>query len=121
MEQDDVRVQRRKIEKDTATSEIALALGRLEADRRDPDHWERVCLFDALRSVFAGCYGLATSYARSALLPPSTRSSENLPNDPIYQRCDLALLFRALDEAMKEPVRRFPHLGPIEIADGPIG
>ena len=33
--------------------------------------------------------------------------------EPLLDRCDLALLKCALEEAEQEPVRRFPSLGPV--------
>ena len=38
-----------------------------------------------------------------------------LPADPVYERFNLALFERALNEAWAEPARRFPHFGRIEV------
>ena len=108
----------RKVERDTAIAEIATVLDRLEAERRDPDHWERICLVRALSAVFAGCYSLATAEARLAGTPPDQRSpSADRLTDPILSRCDLSLLTRALHAVMQEPLREFPHLGPVVIVN----
>jgi hypothetical protein len=37
-----------------------------------------------------------------------------LPSEPIYERFDLALFERALNEAWVEPARRFPYFRRIE-------
>jgi hypothetical protein len=116
MDRDDTHMRRRKADKDGATAEIASALNRLTDERREPDGWERVYLVDALSSVFRGCYGLAITEVRLAMISPSERSpSAHLPYDPVFDRYDLTVLSKALRAAMAEPVQRFPHLGPIEL------
>jgi hypothetical protein len=115
---DEMHMNNRTIERDTACAEIGLALNRLSDERRNPDLWERVCLVRALGEVFSGCYGLAITDARLALIPPKERSpTAKLPIDPFIERCDLPLLMKAWRAAMVEPVRQFPHLGPI-VVDG---
>jgi hypothetical protein len=111
---DEMHMQRRGNEKDAAIAKIARVLNELGEQRRNPDHWERVCLVRALSEVFSGCYSLALTDAHHALTPLDERSPfAKLPNDPLFDRCDLGLLWRALHEAKGEPVREFPHLGPI--------
>jgi len=109
-------LQARKIEKDTATEEIAVALNRFTDARQNPDVWERMCLVRAVSEVFSGRYSLAITDARLALTPLNERSPlAKLPNDPSFERCDLELLRRELRAAIAEPVREFPHFGPIAI------
>ena len=85
-----------------------------EHEHRNPDAWERVCLAQALLAFFSGCYELATSEARLALTTPDQRSpTTNLPNDPIFSRCDLPLLMQELRKAKTEPVKQFPHFAAI--------
>jgi hypothetical protein len=116
---DELHMQQRKIEKDTATDEIAVTLNRLMGEQREPDPWERVCLVRALSEVFSGCYSLAMTDARLALTPPDQQTPfTSLAVDPFFDRCDLQLLSRALRAAVVEPVRPFPHLGPVELTDG---
>ena len=116
MSQDDPEIQRRKAEKDMATAEIASALSRMMEEHRNPDHWERIYLAYALRSVFAGCYSLAITEARLAMTPPNKRSSTpNLPSDPIFAQCDLPFLLKAMHEAIGARVLLYPHLGPITL------
>jgi len=116
---DELHLQQRKIEKDTATDEIAVTLNRLMGEQREPDPWERVCLVRALSEVFSGCYSLAMTDARLALTPPDQQTPlATLAVDPFFDRCDLQLLSRVLRAAIVEPVQRFPHLGPVELTDG---
>lgn len=117
MTPDELLMNRRKIEKETATAEIAMVINRLMEERREPDHWEWVCLVRALEEVFSGCYGLAITNARFALTPPEERSPlAKLPVDPFLDRCDLQLLSRVLRQAVAEPVQEFPHFGPIVVS-----
>jgi hypothetical protein len=83
----ELHMQERKVEKDTATAEIAVVLNRLTEERRKPDYWERICLVRALSEVFSGCYSLAITDARIALTPPDARSPfAKLPTDPLFDR-----------------------------------
>jgi len=55
-----------------------------------------------------------------ALVPAEERSANpNLPDDPFYKRCDLALLRAALREAEAEPVRDTPAFGPVVFENPP--
>jgi hypothetical protein len=48
------------------------------------------------------------------MVPAEERSAHlNPPSDPFFDRCDLALLKAALLEAEAEPVRDWPHFGPV--------
>lgn len=114
MNRQDVHMQEREEARNVALADIAAALQVMEHERRNPDAWERVCLVQALIAIFSGCYELATSEARLALISPDQRSpTTNLPNDPIFSRCDLPLLMQAWLAAKSEPVKQFPHFGPI--------
>ncbi len=114
MDQQDAHTRAREEQKSTALAEIAVALHALDQERRNPDEWERVYLGYALAAVFSGCYGLATTEARlSQTLPAGRSSNPGLPKDPIFNQFDLPLLWRAWNEAKAEPVRQFPHLGPV--------
>jgi hypothetical protein len=116
MSDERIHMQSREAEKSTAVAEICFVLDHLVEQRRNPDHWERVCLARAVGALFSGCYSLATVEARITMIPPNQRSPfANLPTDEFFDWCDLPLLRRALNEAIAEPVRQFPHLGPIEI------
>jgi hypothetical protein len=104
----------RKDEKDRASADIAAAI---EAERREPDNWERMCLVQAIVHVFAGAYRLALSNAELARTPVDQRSPLcSPPSEPSFDHCSLALLKRALVEAEAEPVRKFPSFGPIEFS-----
>jgi hypothetical protein len=107
-------MQRREGDKANAVADIGLALHVIDQQRRNPDTWERVYLVHALSSTFAGCYGLASTEAQLAMTPPDQRGAMPASStDPIFDRCDLPLLMKALRAAQEEPVREFPHLGPI--------
>ena len=112
----DEHMQRRQAEKDEAVADVWAVIAALEADRRQPDTWERVCLSRALATLFSGCYSLPMVEARMALTPPEERSpTASLSVDPIIARMDVVLARKALTLAQDEPLRRFPHLGPVEI------
>ena len=111
---DTAHMQRRQMEKDAATADIAAFLNQLMDERRQPYLWERVHLVYALSSCFRGCYGLARTACHGASTPVSQRDpNPRLPNDPIFEKADLTLLQQALQAAINEPVQEFPHLGPI--------
>jgi hypothetical protein len=107
-------MQEREAEKSAALADITVVLNQLEAERRNPDHWERVHLVSAFAAVFSGCYGLAAVEAHLALTAPDERSPMALlPNDDIYHQCDLPLFTRILQAAHTEPAAQFPHFGPV--------
>ena len=104
---------RREALKSDAVAAIEEALSTIEKSR-EPDLWERVFLVEAISSIFRGAYGLARVNAAIAMTPPQDRVHlPGLPSDPIYDRCTVELIRKALDEAKAEPVRLFPHFGPI--------
>ncbi len=107
-------IQKRTAEKDHATAEIAAVIAALEAEMRQPDLWERMCLVQAITQIFMGAYRLASSNAELARTPIEQRSSLTAaPEEPLLERCNLDLIKLALVEAEEEPVRRFPSFGPI--------
>jgi len=84
-------------------------------NHRDLDQWERVHLALGLAAVLSGCYGIGAVEAALALTPEIERMPKvKLPSDPIYERFDLALFERALNEVWVEPARRFPYFRRIE-------
>ena len=115
MEQPKERMQQREAEKADALVSIDAAIATFDALRRNPDQWERVHLVRALVSVFSGRYGIALTAARLAVTPPTQRVEALLPHDPTVDQCDLPMLVQLTKAARAEPVRRFPHLGPIEV------
>jgi hypothetical protein len=107
----------RKDEKDHASADIAAAIAAIEEEGREPDNWERMCLVQAIASIFSGAYRLARSNAELARTPADQRSPlSETSTEPFLDRCDLTLLKRALLEAEAEPVRKFPSFGPIEFS-----
>jgi hypothetical protein len=70
-------------------------------------------------AIFRGNYGLACTDVAIAMTPPNGRSPvPMLPQDPLYDRCNIALLRDALEEARVEPVRPYPHFGPVAFTGG---
>jgi hypothetical protein len=109
----DVQLVERAEEKRRATARIAVAISAIEAGGRQPDLWERVFLAQAIAALFAGAYRLAEVDAALSLTPKEERSPfPNLLTDPIFDRCDIAVLRTALRQAESEDVRRFPTFGP---------
>ncbi len=104
----------RKADKAAALGEIAAVLAMVDAEHREPDAWERICLLRAFSLVSAGCYLLAALEARDASLTPSIDLEERAA-EPTLERCDLLTMFEALKEAMAEDARSYPHLGPFAL------
>ena len=86
----------------------------IDAEHRDPDTWERMCLLRAFSLISAGCYLLAVMEARDASLKPPGALDE-IAAEPVIQRIDLLTLFEALKESMAEDARLYPHLGPMAL------
>lgn len=108
--------QQRIAEQAHAIARINRVINRLDAERREPDQWEAANLMDAVGSLVAGCYGLATTHADLASTPHDERSpAVCLPDDPLYQLRDLAVLRSALATATALPALPLPHFGPVEL------
>jgi hypothetical protein len=108
------RLLERETEKRNAITVVEEALAGIEEQEREADHWERVFLAEAIGAIFRGCYGLACTDVAVAMTPSNHRSPvPMLPQDPFYDRYNIALLRDALSEAKAESVRPFPHHGPI--------
>jgi len=110
----DDRLQTRNADKAQALGEIAAVLAMIDAEHRDPDTWERLCLLRAFSLISAGCYLLAVLEARDASVTPS-RALDEIASEPVIERCDLLTFFEALKEAMAEDARLYPHLGPMAL------
>ena len=109
-------MEEREAEKTADLESLADALAAFRQLHRDLDQWERVHLARGLASVLSGCYGAGAIEAALALTPEIERSPKaKLPTDPFYERLDLEIFERALNEIWAEPARRFPHFGPIEV------
>ena len=115
MDQSDQHMREREAEKTADLESLADALAAFRQLHRDLDQWERVHLAFGLAAVVSGCYGIGAVEAALALTPEIERMPNvKLPTDPIYEKFDLALFERALNQAWVEPARRFPHFGRIE-------
>jgi hypothetical protein len=115
VDEPDQHIQEREAEKTADLESLADALAAFRQLHRGLDQWERVHLALGLAAVMSGCYGIGTLEAALALTPEIERMPKvKLPNDPVYERFDLALFERVLNEAWAEPARRFPHFGRIE-------
>jgi hypothetical protein len=115
-DQPDQHMEEREAEKTADLEALADAITAFRQLHRELDQWERVHLARGLAAVFSGCYGAGASEAALALTPEVERSPRaTLPTDPFYQRLDLTIFERALNEMWAEPARRFPHFGPIEV------
>lgn len=113
---DDHRSERQS-EKAGAVEAIEGALTEIENHGRGPDVWERVFLIQAIGALFRGAYRLAAVDADLAMTPPNERSRRpNLQPDALVDRCDSSLLRAAFREAVAEPIRNFPALGPVVFA-----
>ncbi len=110
---EEAHLRARETEKQDAIAAIETALAEIGEQRREPDQWERVFLSEAIGATFRGCYRLACTDVSMAMTPTNERAKAVLPQDPFYDRCTIALLRDALRETKAEPVRPFPHFGPI--------
>ena len=110
----DERMQTRNADKAQALGEIAAVLAMIDAEHREPDAWERLCLLRAFSLVACGCYLLAVLEARDASLK-SAQALDERAAEPTMERLDLLTLFEALKEAMAEGARLYPHLGPLAL------
>jgi hypothetical protein len=114
-DQPDKHMEEREAEKTADLERLADALAAFRQLHRDLDQWERVHLARGLAAVLSGCYGAGAIEAGLALTPEIERSpNAKLPIDPFYERLDLDIFERALDQIWAGPARRFPHFGPIE-------
>ena len=73
---------------------ILLVLDAIQAEEREPDHWESHDVLLAIGALAAGMYDLSTSYAIRALAPPERRIP--LVADNVMQSPRAATLVAAL-------------------------
>jgi hypothetical protein len=119
LELEEAHLREREVEKQDAIAALEKALASIEQDQREPDRWERFHLVEAIGAIFRGAYGSGQAELRRARTPPERRgTSPELPKDPLYDQCNIALLRDALREVKAEPVRRYVHHGPVVFARG---
>jgi hypothetical protein len=101
-------------EKTEAVGVIAHALAKIEGTGREPDLWERELLRQAVSWLYRGGYQSATVAAAHALIPENQRSPvNNIEPDADLDRCNIALLRAAFQEAQAQPITDFPAFGQI--------
>lgn len=101
-------------EKSEATAAIEHALSKIASEGREPDLWEREFLRQAIDWLFRGGYRIAAVDAALALTPLNQRAPEaNIQSDPLLDRCNIALLKAAFQEAAAQPLADFTTFGPI--------
>jgi hypothetical protein len=116
---EEAHLREREAEKQDAVTTVEEALAHIEQQEREPDQWERVFIAEAIGAIFRGSYGLACTDVAVGMTPPDGRSAvPMLPRDPLYNRCNIALLRDALREAKAEPVRPYPHFGSVVLTGG---
>ena len=103
----------RAAEKASAVENIEIALRAVESSGCEPDWWEREQLVEAIGALFRGAYRLALCEAELALAPRNERSPDTTAKCGDLARFSLSDLRRAFVVAKDEPLRRFPHSGPI--------
>ena len=107
----------RKQEKEEAVAAVEEFLAAIEGKAREPDRWERFHLVEAIGGIFRGAYSSGLAEVERAATPVERRGAPpEVPKDPLYDRCNIALLREALREAEAEPLRRYVHHGPIVFA-----
>lgn len=98
-------------EKERAISRIETALTLIGGHNREPNHWERVCLTEAIACVFAGIYEAATGVATNAMSQDPLPDNK-LPSQDIYY-LTFAALKEACEKAKRAPIEPYPRLGTI--------
>jgi hypothetical protein len=110
----DAYLQERIAEKADSIAAVEKALAAIEQQRREIDEWERFHLAHAFVMIFNGIYRAAPVDVEMAMLPPEDRiTAVTLP--AVFGNCGLAVLREVLRAVQAEPVRPFPHLGPVRL------
>lgn len=94
-----------------AAKGIETALSALEKAQREPDAWESGYLAHAIGEYFRGMYRLALIDAGTALTPIDRRGDKGPADQP--EKFSLSALRKAFAGVQDEPIRQFPHFGPI--------
>jgi hypothetical protein len=106
----------RCFEKASAVECLATVLTTFERSGREPDWWESEHLTDGIGALFRGQYSMALCCADLALVPKKERSPDARPTRA--ERFGLPQLRKAFGAAAAEPLRKFPHFGPIVFGAG---
>ncbi|HEX7969888.1 MAG TPA: hypothetical protein VF502_16815 [Stellaceae bacterium] len=117
---EDPALDERKEAKERAAAALKEVIATIEEEGREPDEWERVALLQGVNAIFWGGYEIAELDARIAAAPKNRRSSAGgRDHHELLDTANVALLKRALDAAVEEPVRRYPQFGPIILTGRP--
>lgn len=103
-------MQEREQQKENAITYLEQVIAGIEAERREPDAWERCCLANGIASASRGLYDLAWVDADLALTPEDKRSPTAKLDANTYS---LAQLKDALVQVKTEPVQPFRQFGPV--------
>ncbi|HXQ51989.1 MAG TPA: hypothetical protein VN802_12910 [Stellaceae bacterium] len=113
MDPDDFLLER-TAEKVASIASVEAALTAIERQRREPDPWERFHLAQAFVMIFNGIYRAAPIDVDLAMLPPAERVT-TMAIPAVFGDCTLTVLREALRAVKAEPVRPFPHVGPVRL------
>ncbi len=103
--------------KEAVAGAIESVLDKIDLEGRGPDAWEHAYLVSAISMLFRGGYNLAGVLTMDAAASMERRSpNANIPEQPLY---DTIVLRAALREAIAEPLRDWPHFGPIVFSPSP--
>jgi hypothetical protein len=104
-------IKKRAKEKASAIARLEQVITYIEAQQREPDHRECVCLAEGIACIFSGVYRLAAGEAYHALV---SREEDNpftgISADTTYD-FTLDRLKKALDDARQAPVEPHPRFG----------
>ena len=102
--------------KEAVAGAIGSILDKIDREGRVPDAWERAYLVSAITMLFRGGYDLAGLLTMDAAASSDRRSPHAIL--PELLQYDTTKLRAALKEAIAEPLREWPHFGPIVFAPG---
>jgi predicted nucleic acid-binding protein len=105
----------REYEMRNAVDAVQASISFFEKEKREPDFWEKDCLVEAICAIGRGNYYYAVNEVYLMFIPQSEREMKTELDNKI-EKFNLSRLRKALEAVAAEPVRRFPHFGPIIFA-----
>jgi hypothetical protein len=103
----------RCFEKASAVECLAAALQEFERRGRELDWWESEHLADGVEALLRGQYSMALCCVDLAFVSKNERAPEARPTRSVF---GFPVLRKAFGAAAAEPLRKFPHFGPIVFA-----